>query len=53
MLDAQKVNEADFKQVSKASQRGAIVGVDGHPGRTQAGEFTIVASEFHLLAECP
>jgi lysyl-tRNA synthetase class 2 len=31
-------------------QRGAIVGVRGYPGKTDAGEFTVLAQELSLLA---
>ena len=30
-----------------------IVGVSGSPGRTEAGEFTIVAESLDVLAQCP
>ena len=51
MLDASKVE--DFSSIKLACQRGAIVGIEGYPGRTQAGEFTVMATGFSLLAECP
>jgi len=41
MLDASTLKDQDFKLVSNACQRGAIVGITGLPTRTQAGEFTI------------
>ena len=42
-----------YKQVvSETCQRGAIIGVTGFPGRTEAGEFTIVAQDITLLSEC-
>ena len=41
-----------FKDFADACVRGAIVGVEGVPGRTEAGEFTIIASDFSLLAPC-
>jgi lysyl-tRNA synthetase, class II len=33
-------------------QRGAIVGITGFPGRTEAGEFTIIATHLELLSNC-
>lgn len=41
-----------FKDILEACSRGAIIGIEGYPGRTAAGEFTIIASEFNLLAPC-
>ena len=58
MLDHTRLNEAlqrqeiAFKEIAEACVRGAIVGIEGVPGRTEAGEFTIIAKEFSLLAEC-
>lgn len=60
MLNHTKLNESlskygaqiTFKDFSDACVRGAIVGVEGVPGRTDAGEFTIIASDFSLLAPC-
>ena len=42
-----------MKQVAQHCHRGAIVGIDGHPGRTVAGEFTVIAEQVTALAECP
>ena len=48
-----KQSEDLFKlDVVVACQRGAIVGIRGYPGRTEAGEFTIVAELLQLLAKC-
>lgn len=33
--------------------RGAIIGIDGFPGRTKAGEFSVIANTVTQLAECP
>eukprot|EP00347_Sterkiella_histriomuscorum_P009501 403340971 len=59
MLEALKSNnkgsiepEYEFKDIVDACQRGAIVGIQGYPGRTAAGEFTIIATSFSLLAPC-
>jgi lysyl-tRNA synthetase class 2 len=60
MLNHTKLNESvskygaqiTFKDFADACVRGAIVGVEGVPGRTEAGEFTIIASDFSLLAPC-
>lgn len=58
MIDHHKILESlqksniEFKDIAEACQRGAIVGIEGYPGRTQAGEFTIIASDFSLLAPC-
>jgi len=58
MLDHTKLNESlfkkgvTFKEYADACQRGAIVGIEGEPGRTEAGEFTIIADDFSLLAAC-
>ena len=54
MLDQSKMAaHADFAQLQATCQRGAILGIEGTPYRTQAGEFTILASEVTHLAECP
>ena len=53
MLDAKTLQQSDFKLVADACQRGAVVGITGFPTRTQAGEFTISATGFSHLAECP
>jgi lysyl-tRNA synthetase class 2 len=29
-----------------------VVGLEGYPGRTEAGEFSLVAKKAHLLAKC-
>jgi len=33
----------NMKHVAQQCHRGAIVGIEGHPGRTIAGEFTVIA----------
>ena len=48
MLDSSKMEYFSsqgysFKDIAEASSRGAIIGVEGHPGMTDAGEFTIIA----------
>ena len=54
MIDQSKLDAGfKLKDVALACHRGAIVGVDGHPGRTDAGEFSIVANKISPLAECP
>lgn len=40
-----------FKDIAEACQRGGLVGIEGYPGRTTAGEFTIIAQEFSLLGK--
>ena len=50
MMDS--LGDLDFKEIADACQRGAIVGIEGFPGRTDAGEFTIVGRKFSLLAPC-
>jgi lysyl-tRNA synthetase, class II len=60
MLDHTKLSESlykhgpyiSFKDFADACVRGAIVGIEGIPGRTDAGEFTITATDFSLLAPC-
>ena len=52
MLDAQNLPD-HFNHTKTAFQRGAIIGVDGFPGRTKAGEFTIIAEDYSILAKCP
>ncbi|CDW91661.1 lysyl-trna synthetase [Stylonychia lemnae] len=55
MLDSSKMllnQEESFKDIAEACQRGAIVGIQGYPGRTNAGEFTIIAQKFNLLTPC-
>ena len=42
-----------MKQIAQSCHRGAIVGIHGHPGKTKAGEFTIIAEQVSPLAECP
>ena len=42
-----------MKQMALSCHRGAIVGVSGYPGRTDAGEFSILASKVEPLAKCP
>lgn len=42
-----------MKSIAVSCHRGAIVGIEGHPGRTQAGEFSVVAESVTPLAECP
>jgi len=38
--------------VVEVCQRGAIVGVEGYPGKTEAGEFSVIARELSLLGAC-
>ena len=52
MLDQQNL-QRDFAPIQQACPRGAIVGIGGFPSRTKAGEFTVAATEFAHLAECP
>lgn len=59
MLDHVKLAKAleknpsiTFKDIVEACSRGAIVGIEGYPGRTVAGEFTIIATDFSLLSSC-
>ena len=40
-----------MEEVRQKSQRGAIVGVKGYPGKTEAGEFTVIAREMSVLAK--
>ena len=43
----------DFKSgVIDPCQRGAIVGIEGKPGYTEAGEFTVIADNLSLLSTC-
>ena len=39
--------------VTQLCHRGAIVGINGYPGRTQAGEFSLIAQTVTSLAQCP
>jgi lysyl-tRNA synthetase class II len=51
--DSLKANPSiSFKDIAEACHRGAIVGIEGYPGRTSAGEFTIVATGFNVLSNC-
>jgi len=52
MLDHLQMRDVAFADVLEACQRGAIVGVEGFPCRTAAGEFTIAARKLSLLAQC-
>ena len=52
MLDGKNMPNHEMRQVAQTCQRGAIIGVDGYPGRTQAGEFSIVAEDVAHLASC-
>ncbi len=55
MLDHNKMMIEEsvlFRDIAEACQRGAIVGIEGYPGRTYAGEFTIIATKFSFLAPC-
>jgi lysyl-tRNA synthetase class II len=45
-------NGIAFRDIAEACHRGAIVGIEGYPGRTAAGEFTIIATDFSLLSSC-
>jgi lysyl-tRNA synthetase class II len=58
MIDSSKLNIDDsqrysFKEIVEACMRGALIGIEGYPGRTAAGEFTIIATHFNLLGVCP
>ena len=53
MLDSSNFDGQNFRQIVHTCQRGAIIGVSGHLGRTAAGEFTLVANQFSHLASCP
>ena len=48
MLNQRSINLQE--QVSL--KRGTFIGVDGLPGRTPAGEFSLFANDVTLLAEC-
>ena len=52
MFDGDKMQSHEMKKVAQTCQRGAIIGVTGFPGRTQAGEFSIVAEDVVYLAGC-
>lgn len=54
MIENQKLDDGvTVSSIAQACHRGAIVGIEGHPGRTQAGEFSIMAQKVTPLAECP
>ena len=42
----------DFATVHARLRRGDVVGVQGHPGRTKAGELSIKATKIQLLSPC-
>ena len=53
MFDQTKVKEnQQIKAIAQTCQRGAFIGVSGFPGRTAAGEFTIVAEQMTFLGGC-
>ena len=43
----------DFDEQKDKCLRGAIIGIEGFPGRTEAGEFTLIANSISHLAACP
>ncbi|ELU10222.1 hypothetical protein CAPTEDRAFT_164486 [Capitella teleta] len=45
-------SEEEFMNVTAKVKRGDIVGVRGHPGKTQKGELSIVPNEMVLLSPC-
>ena len=57
MIDESKVSqssaELQMKSIALSCHRGAIVGIQGYPGRTQAGEFSIIAQDVVPLTTCP
>ena len=54
LINKTKLQRGDLmSQIANACQRGAIVSIEGYPGRSEAGEFSIIAEKVHLMAECP
>ena len=54
LINKTKLQREDLmSKIANACQRGAIVSIEGYPGRSQAGEFSIIAEKVHLMAECP
>jgi len=43
---------SDISQHAQRLKRGSVVGIDGNPGRTQAGEFSLFATSLTYLADC-
>jgi lysyl-tRNA synthetase class 2 len=51
-LDWAGEDKAQFALITGALNRGDIVGVEGHPGRTKAKEFSLMATKVTLLSPC-
>lgn len=45
-------NLANMTEQVSSLKRGSIIGVEGLPGRTTAGEFSLFAQHLTHLAEC-
>lgn len=45
-------NAADFATIHSRIKRGDIIGVKGHPGRSNTGEFSLFVTEIQLLSTC-
>ncbi|XP_059098903.1 uncharacterized protein LOC131893013 [Tigriopus californicus] len=44
--------QGDMNDQIRVLRRGDIVGISGYPGRTQAGELSVLAQKVELLAPC-
>lgn len=51
MCDQSQTHQ-DISELSDACPRGSIIGIKGFPGRTETGEFSVVAQDISLLASC-
>jgi lysyl-tRNA synthetase class II len=55
MLDSTNMpldSDLSYKAIANSCSRGNIIGIEGYPGRTTAGEFTIIAKSMSLLGSC-
>lgn len=44
--------QADLEYLKRAIRRGDLIGVVGHPGRANKGEFSVRANNIELLSYC-
>ena len=52
MANANLYKGNDFDELSHAIKRGDIIGVEGNPGRTKAGELSVAPFTVKLLSPC-
>jgi len=51
-LETYAGGENEFHNIHGRIKRGDIIGVKGHPGKTEKGEFSIFPTEIKLLSPC-